>query len=316
MRLKISKHQITLNYNELSNKVLQNVCGPIDDNLLDIEENFNVTISRLGSKIDIKGDFKAVNMAKKAIKLLINTFEKNMHTQDEEVRQSLSNIEQEFGPSLKIKTKKSTIVPSTKNQELFLENLVKCSINFAIGPAGCGKTFLAVAHACQEFEKGSIEKIIFVRPAVEAGEKLGFLPGDLSEKVDPYLQPLYDAANTFLGPLLTNKLIEQNQIEICPLAFMRGRTLKNACVILDEAQNTTIDQMKMFLTRMGYGSKLIITGDVSQTDLKPNIQSGLLHASKCLKNIDDIKFNYLENKDIVRHKLVRSILKAYDKSSS
>lgn len=211
-----------------------------------------------------------------------------------------------------IQTKRKSLVPRTQNQSRYVEALRHNDMVFGIGPAGTGKTYLAVAIGVEMYEKQQVERLIFCRPAVEAGEKLGFLPGDLKEKIDPYLRPIYDALYDFLGFERVEKMIERNEIEIAPLAFMRGRTLSHAYVLLDEAQNTTTAQMKMFLSRMGDGSHMIITGDPSQTDLPAGQQSGLRESIDILGNINEIAWIQFENKDVVRHKLVGKILQAYD----
>jgi len=216
--------------------------------------------------------------------------------------------------SVTIKTSKKHIHVRSGNQQKYVNAIVENDAVFAIGPAGTGKTYLAVARAVEALENSNFKRIVLVRPAVEAGEKLGFLPGDLSEKVDPYLRPIYDALYEFIGFERVNKLIEKNLIEVAPLAFMRGRTLNESFIILDEAQNTTIPQMKMFLTRMGFGSKMVITGDVTQIDLPNPSQSGLTDAIKILSNINNIAFCNFNDSDVVRHKLVQKIVSAYDKS--
>ncbi|MDD3712529.1 MAG: PhoH family protein [Candidatus Izemoplasmatales bacterium] len=204
------------------------------------------------------------------------------------------------------------VFPKTINQKKYLEAIENNAIIFGIGPAGTGKTYLAVLSALKKLKDNQIKKIILTRPAVEAGEKLGFLPGDLKEKIDPYLRPLYDAMYEILGVKLSTEYIEKGIIEIAPLAYMRGRTLENAYVILDEAQNTTINQMKLFLTRLGFGSKMIVTGDITQSDLPPQVQSGLIRASHILKNVDDIKIMYFDELDVVRHPLVQTIIKRFE----
>ena len=216
------------------------------------------------------------------------------------------------GGAVEIKTRKKLVEPRTEAQKAYVEALFKNELAFGIGPAGTGKTYLAVAVGVSMFITGRVDKIILSRPAVEAGERLGFLPGDMKEKVDPYMQPLYDALNDFLPAKQMAKLMEDKAIEIAPLAFMRGRTLANAFVVLDEAQNATSMQMKMFLTRLGEGSRMVITGDRTQIDLPRGVQSGLADAERLLQNIPKISFNYLTSKDVVRHPLVAAIIEAYD----
>ena len=211
-----------------------------------------------------------------------------------------------------IRTKRTSVKPRGKNQQAYVRSIGKCDINFAVGPAGTGKTYLAVACAVEALLEEHVRRILLVRPAVEAGEKLGFLPGDLNQKIDPYLRPLYDALYEMLGFETVNKYIERNIIEVAPLAFMRGRTLNNAYIILDEAQNTTREQMKMFLTRIGFGSTAVITGDATQVDLPHGVHSGLTHVTNILKQVEGIGFTFFQNRDVVRHPLVQRIVEAYD----
>ena len=211
-----------------------------------------------------------------------------------------------------IKTPRVNITARGKNQKEYIENIQKSDLTFGVGPSGTGKTFLAVACAVDDLLKEKIRKIVLVRPAVEAGERLGFLPGDLSSKIDPYLRPLYDALHDMLGAERVNRLVERDIIEIAPLAYMRGRTLREAFIIMDEGQNTTIEQMKMFLTRLGFGSKAVVNGDLSQIDLPKNITSGLRNSIEVLKDVDSIKFTHFGAKDVIRHSLVQEIVQAYD----
>jgi phosphate starvation-inducible PhoH-like protein len=204
------------------------------------------------------------------------------------------------------------VLPNGEHQQDYIKTVNEKVLTFGIGPAGTGKTYLAVASAVQQLVNGEVEKILLVRPAVEAGEKLGFLPGDLSQKIDPYLRPLYDALFEMLGYKETNQLIERNTIEVVPLAFMRGRTLNNSFIILDESQNATVEQMKMFLTRFGFGSKVVVTGDITQIDLPKTVQSGLVHSLEVLKNIKDVGVVEFDSKDVVRHGLVQKIVEAYE----
>jgi phosphate starvation-inducible PhoH-like protein len=217
-----------------------------------------------------------------------------------------------FNTGIELRTRKKPIEPRTEAQKNYVANLFANELNFGIGPAGTGKTYLAVAVGITMFISGGVERIILSRPAVEAGEKLGFLPGDMKEKVDPYMQPIYDALNDFLPTKQAQKLLEEKRIEIAPLAFMRGRTLSNAFVVLDEAQNATTVQMKMFLTRLGEGSRMVITGDRTQVDLPRGVPSGLQEAERILKGIKGVNFNYFTPKDVVRHPLVASIIEAYE----
>ena len=222
------------------------------------------------------------------------------------------NMENIFTSKSPIKTPNIVIIPNGGHQEDYVQTINKKALTFGIGPAGTGKTYLAVACAVQQLVSGEVEKILLVRPAVEAGEKLGFLPGDLSQKIDPYLRPLYDALFEMLGFKETNQFIERNIIEVVPLAFMRGRTLNNSFIILDESQNATVEQMKMFLTRFGFGSKVVVTGDITQIDLPKNTQSGLVHSIDVLKDLSEVGFIKFDSKDVVRHGLVQKIVEAYE----
>ncbi|MCE9927534.1 PhoH family protein, partial [Aeromonas media] len=219
---------------------------------------------------------------------------------------------QPYGKEVTVKTKRGLIKPRSPNQAQYISNIVRHDISFGIGPAGTGKTYLAVAAAVDALERQEIRRILLTRPAVEAGEKLGFLPGDLSQKVDPYLRPLYDALFEMLGFERVEKLMERNIIEVAPLAYMRGRTLNDAFIILDEAQNTTTEQMKMFLTRIGFNSKAVVTGDITQVDLPRSTKSGLRHALEVLQGVDGLSFNFFESKDVVRHPVVARIVQAYE----
>ncbi|MDC0621197.1 PhoH family protein [Candidatus Pseudothioglobus singularis] len=292
---------------------LVNICGSLDKNLENLATNLAVDISNKGADFNIKGDNadKAVSVLQE---LLILSEKKTIDFSDIDLSiKSLSSPNGE-AKSVTIKTSKKHIHIRSDNQQKYVNSIIENDAVFAIGPAGTGKTYLAVARAVEALENSNIKRIVLVRPAVEAGEKLGFLPGDLSEKVDPYLRPIYDALYEFIGFERVNKLIEKHVIEVAPLAFMRGRTLNESYIILDEAQNTTIPQMKMFLTRMGFGSKMVITGDVTQIDLPNPSQSGLTDAIKILQNIDQIAFCHFGAHDVVRHQLVKKIVSAYDKN--
>ena len=292
---------------------LVNICGSLDKNLENLATNLAVDISNKGADFNIKGDNadKAVSVLQE---LLILSEKKTIDFSDIDLSiKSLSSPNGE-AKSVTIKTSKKHIHIRSDNQQKYVNSIIENDAVFAIGPAGTGKTYLAVARAVEALENSNIKRIVLVRPAVEAGEKLGFLPGDLSEKVDPYLRPIYDALYEFIGFERVNKLIEKHVIEVAPLAFMRGRTLNESYIILDEAQNTTIPQMKMFLTRMGFGSKMVITGDVTQIDLPNPSQSGLTDAIKILQNIDQIAFCHFGAHDVVRHQLVKKIVSAYDQN--
>ena len=292
---------------------LVNICGSLDKNLENLATNLAVDISNKGADFNIKGDNadKAISVLQE---LLILSEKKTIDFSDIDLSiKSLSSPNGE-AKSVTIKTSKKHIHIRSDNQQKYVNSIIENDAVFAIGPAGTGKTYLAVARAVEALENSNVKRIVLVRPAVEAGEKLGFLPGDLSEKVDPYLRPIYDALYEFIGFERVNKLIEKHVIEVAPLAFMRGRTLNESYIILDEAQNTTIPQMKMFLTRMGFGSKMVITGDVTQIDLPNPSQSGLTDAIKILQNIDQIAFCHFGAHDVVRHQLVKKIVSAYDKN--
>jgi len=292
---------------------LVNICGSLDKNLENLATNLDVDISNKGADFNIKGDNadKAISVLQE---LLILSEKKTIDFSDIDL--SIKSLSRPNGEakSVTIKTSKKHIHIRSDNQQKYVNSIIENDAVFAIGPAGTGKTYLAVARAVEALENSNVKRIVLVRPAVEAGEKLGFLPGDLSEKVDPYLRPIYDALYEFIGFERVNKLIEKHVIEVAPLAFMRGRTLNESYIILDEAQNTTIPQMKMFLTRMGFGSKMVITGDVTQIDLPNPSQSGLNDAIKILQNIDQIAFCHFGAHDVVRHQLVKKIVSAYDKN--
>ena len=292
---------------------LANICGSLDKNLENIASNLNVTISNKGADFNIKGDNSAEAVSVLQDLLMISD-KKTIDFSDIDLCIKSLNSPNGETQSITIKTSKKHIHIRSNNQQEYVNAIIENDATFAIGPAGTGKTYLAVARAVEALENSNVKRIVLVRPAVEAGEKLGFLPGDLSEKVDPYLRPIYDALYEFIGFERVNKLIEKNVIEVAPLAFMRGRTLNESYIILDEAQNTTIPQMKMFLTRMGFGSKMVITGDITQIDLPNPSQSGLTDAIKILKNIDHIAFCSFNAADVSRHQLVKKIVSAYDKA--
>ncbi|MGY3686219.1 PhoH family protein [Vibrio coralliilyticus] len=308
------------------NRRLANLCGPFDDNIKHLERRLGVEISYRGNFFTIVGKPHTSAAALEIIKTLyVNTAPVRGNIPDiepEEIHLAIKEtgvLEQdtesnlEHGKEVFIKTKKGVIKPRTPNQAQYLVNMVTHDISFGIGPAGTGKTYLAVAAAVDALERQEIRRILLTRPAVEAGEKLGFLPGDLSQKVDPYLRPLYDALFEMLGFEKVEKLIERNVIEVAPLAYMRGRTLNDAFIILDESQNTTVEQMKMFLTRIGFNSRAVITGDVTQIDLPRGAKSGLRHAIEVLNEVDEISFNFFQSDDVVRHPVVARIVNAYEK---
>ena len=307
-----------------SAQILSQLCGQFDCHLRQIEQRLDMQIIRRGADFSFDGDSIATASAINILKSLLHDIEQGQNISPDTVHltiQEFSQIEVDSdhglddNPSLShIKTKKGTIKPRGRNQQAYVRAVLTHDINFGIGPAGTGKTYLAVACAVQAILNDEVERILLVRPAVEAGEKLGFLPGDLSQKVDPYLRPLYDALYEMFGFETVDKLIERNIIEVAPLAYMRGRTLNNSFIILDESQNTTREQMKMFLTRIGFGSTAVINGDPSQIDLPRGQPSGLSHAIKVLEGVKGISFTYFTSKDVVRHPLVQRIVDAYDKA--
>ena len=295
--------------------------GELNGNLKLIEKTFSVKIFHKGDKINVTGNEKDIKHASDAILDLYNLTKKNIEISKETVHltiQSHLNLslvkvgnEKANISEIQIKTPKKIIRPRGKNQQDYIKNINKYELNFGIGPAGTGKTYLAVAAAVDAFLNDKVQRIILIRPAVEAGEKLGFLPGDLSQKVDPYLRPLYDALYEMLGIERVTKLIEKEAIEVAPLAYLRGRTLNNSFIIMDESQNTTVDQMKMVLTRMGYGSHAVINGDLTQVDLPKHINSGLEHVIQVLEKTSGIGMTHFSSQDVVRHPLVRKIVDAY-----
>ena len=305
---------------------INRLCGPTNSTLKQIEEALEIKISNRGSKFKVRGDSPNTSAAEAVIKGLYEKLEKKTVVPPEEIHLYLREVMNQNSSTdasgnqgdekITLKTPKTLVSPKGKNQQKYLEVISNKELVFGIGPAGTGKTYLAVAAAVNELITGKVEKVVVTRPAVEAGEKLGFLPGDLSQKVDPYLRPLYDALFQTLGFKETNKLIENNIIEIAPLAFMRGRTLNKSFIILDEGQNTTPEQMKMFLTRFGYGSKVIVTGDLTQIDLPKDITSGLIHALDILRELKDVGLVRFSSKDVARHSLVQKIVEAYENFKS
>ena len=286
--------------------------GELNENLKFIEKTFNVKIFQNGNQIKIQGSKKDITLSEDALKRLYATAGQGIEITKETLHLCIQDLNMEKDShEIVIKTPKKSIIPRSRNQKIFLNNITNNEINFGIGPAGTGKTYLAVAAAVDALLKEKVDRIILIRPAVEAGEKLGFLPGDLSQKVDPYLRPLYDALYEMLGIEKTEKFLIRGIIEIAPLAYMRGRTLNNSFIIVDESQNTTKEQMKMILTRMGFGSNLVINGDLTQVDLPKNIKSGLSHAIEVINGTDGIGFTTFESVDVVRHPLVKKIIDAY-----
>lgn len=305
------------------NKRLSSLCGPFDDNLKLIERRLGVEISYRSNAFKIVGSSQQANGVAELLKLLyietqplkgqVPSLEnEQVHLAIQEAK-CLERAEAgHYGKEVHIKTKRGVIKPRNPNQSQYVANIINHDITFGVGPAGTGKTYLAVACAVDALERQEIRRILLTRPAVEAGEKLGFLPGDLSQKVDPYLRPLYDALFEMLGFEKVEKLIERNVIEVAPLAYMRGRTLNDAFIILDESQNTTVEQMKMFLTRIGFNSKAVITGDITQVDLPRGVRSGLRHSIDVLNEVQDISINLFSANDVVRHPVVARIVMAYE----
>jgi phosphate starvation-inducible protein PhoH and related proteins len=293
---------------------MSHLCGPLDAHIRTIETALQVKVAHRFEQFRVEGP-KA--QAQRAMEVIQALYERaRTPIAPEQVQLMLSGetaLPDADGHTLVVQTRRGEVRGRTTNQQRYLAHMATHDITFGIGPAGTGKTYLAVACAVDALERSAVQKIVLTRPAVEAGERLGFLPGDLAQKVDPYLRPLYDALYDLMGPDKVHKAFERQQIEIAPLAFMRGRTLNHAFVILDEAQNTTPEQMKMFLTRIGFGSKAVVTGDVSQIDLPRTQLSGLIDAERVLKRVKGIAFNRLTSADVVRHPLVARIVDAYDK---
>ena len=300
------------------NARLANLCGPFDEHLRQVELRLGVEIDHRGNIFRVIGEETAAIAGEKVLRSLYQATENesltgaaiNLHLAESGVDALVSDSD--GTQEVTIKVKRGVIKGRGPNQARYLHAIATHDINFGVGPAGTGKTYLAVASAVEALEANRVQRVLLVRPAVEAGEKLGFLPGDLSQKVDPYLRPLYDALYEMLGFEKVAKLIERNVIEIAPLAYMRGRTLNDSFVILDEAQNTTVEQMKMFLTRIGFGTVAVITGDVTQVDLPRHVRSGLRHAIEVLRGVDGISFTFYTSRDVVRHPLVAKIVRAYE----
>lgn len=320
---KLKKRSSSIHFGD--NSLLPQLFGEHDKHLLKIEDKLAITVSARGNVVSISGDSANVEQAEKVLESLYKKLEKGMEISMSDVEAAIRMVAPDakeekhgghtaalFDEQIMVQTLKKIITPYSNHQKKYIKELFKKDMVFAIGPAGTGKTYLAVAVAVSLFLDHRFERIVLVRPAVEAGEKIGFLPGDMKDKVDPYMQPLYDALYDMMPGEKVQKHIENRIIEIAPLAFMRGRTLKNAFIILDEAQNATPTQMKMFLTRMGEGSKMAITGDLTQIDLPASVPSGLEDAVKRLSSIEDIGFITFDNADIVRHSLVSKIVNAYD----
>ncbi len=320
----------------VDNRKLATLCGSLDANLRQIEATLEVSIARRGEKFSISGEREKIDLAARALNKFYARANRGLSLED--VQLGLLELSRERGANgpagqrparaavavedpenapdnIALSTRRPDLRARTDRQAQYIQQMQTHDITFGVGPAGTGKTYLAVACAVDAFERDQVKRILLTRPTVEAGERLGFLPGDLSQKVDPYLRPLYDALYDLLGFDKVQRMFDRNQIEIAPLAFMRGRTLNHSFIILDEAQNTTPEQMKMFLTRIGFGSKAVITGDVTQVDLRHGAQSGLIDARNVLHGIRDIGFTIFQANDVVRHPLVQSIVTAYEAHS-
>jgi phosphate starvation-inducible PhoH-like protein len=309
---------------ELPPQGLKTLFGVQDQNIKYLETLLDLSIGARGNELLVDGDPQNIQTAEQILKDFAELFDQGNTFTDKELRDAFKQIVEDKAYSLKDyftrarfnPSGKKAVAPKTANQRRYIEAIQDKDLTFGIGPAGTGKSFLAVALAVQSLFSKQVDRIILTRPAVEAGEKLGFLPGDLQDKVDPYLRPLYDALFDLVDNERVTKMLEKRIIEIAPLAFMRGRTLNNAFIILDEAQNTTGEQMKMFLTRIGFGSKVVVTGDITQVDLPRGQRSGLREAERVLQDIEEIEFVYFTDKDVVRHKLVQLIVRAYENQTS
>jgi len=315
----MTTHTLSLTLMPDNAQRLSNLCGRLNEHIHQIESFLSLSIQQRGNIFQLSGNESATADGSHVLESLYQaTSQGNLlnpslvHLALQETLPSDSDENANEFEQLLIKTPKSSVKPRGKHQCDYVRSIHQHDINFGIGPAGTGKTYLAVACAVEALLKEEVSRVLLVRPAVEAGEKLGFLPGDLAQKIDPYLRPLYDALYEMLGFEKVSRLIEKSVIEVAPLAYMRGRTLNNSFIILDESQNTTCSQMKMFLTRIGFGSTAVITGDVTQIDLPKGERSGLIHVSKVLEGINEIGFTYFEAKDVVRHRLVQRIVEAYD----
>jgi len=301
------------------NERLRNVCGQLDEHLRQVERRLGIEISNRGNSFELLGEPAAIAAGREVLQGLyrataeedLSPARVHLFLQESGVDALLDDAAEV--PETVIKTRRGLVRPRGPNQAQYIHKVMTYDINFGVGPAGTGKTYLAVACAVDALERDQIRRILLVRPAVEAGERLGFLPGDLAQKIDPYLRPLYDALYEMLGFERVHKLIERNVIEVAPLAYMRGRTLNEAFIILDEAQNPTTEQMKMFLTRLGFGSTAVITGDVTQIDLPRGQKSGLRQATEVLRKVDGISFTFFNARDVVRHALVQKVVQAYDR---
>jgi len=311
---------LTLELEPSDNERLANLCGHLDDHLRLIEKRLGISIAGRGNVFSVQGQTDAVQAGRRVLRKLYRQTEREILTPAlVNLQLQQSGLDEQGGDAdqeVVIRTRRGLIRGRGPNQKRYLERIAKSDVNFGVGPAGTGKTFLAVACAVDALENDRVQRIVLVRPAVEAGERLGFLPGDLAQKVDPYLRPLHDALYEMLGFERAARLADRTVIEVAPLAYMRGRTLNDAFVILDEAQNTTSEQMKMFLTRIGFGSKAVITGDMTQIDLPSNVTSGLRQAIGLLRDVDGISQTFFDSRDVVRHPIVRRIVEAYERADN
>lgn len=308
---------VDLDLSPADNERLANLCGPLDEHLRLIERRLAVQIHNRGAFFQIEGAQAATRAARRVLEALYADSAKQALAAEDvhlalQEQPAAREVESANDSDVVIRTRHGAIRARSPHQQQYLRMIRDNDLNFGIGPAGTGKTYLAVASAVHALEAEEVQRLVLVRPAVEAGERLGFLPGDMAQKIDPYLRPLYDALYEMLGFERVAKLIERHVIEVAPLAFMRGRTLNDAFIILDEAQNTTTEQMKMFLTRIGFGSTAVVTGDVTQVDLPRHERSGLRHCEEVLREVDGIGFCFFDNRDVVRHPLVQRIVKAYE----
>ncbi len=308
----------------VDNRILANLCGQFDEHLRQIERRLGVQISNRGNRFRVIGPGSASRAGARVLRELyqiagserLDPQRVHMCLQESSLNEPEAQVDRGEGGKNRevdvVHTRRLTIRPRGPHQRAYISGIRECDLNFGIGPAGTGKTYLAVASAVEALEQERVRRIVLVRPAVEAGERLGFLPGDMSQKVDPYLRPMYDALYEMLGFDRVAKLVDRNVIEIAPLAFMRGRTLNESFIICDEAQNTSVEQMKMFLTRMGFGSRAVVTGDVTQIDLPRHQTSGLRHVMRVLDGVPGVRFTFFDSRDVVRHTLVQRIVEAYD----
>lgn len=317
-----SVHSIDITLDPADNQRLANLCGQFDEHLRIIERRMGVEINNRGNNFRIIGKKKSVEETEEILRELYLESDKNaltpeiinLHLHDTATVQLVKPKKLRSGEEVIIQTKRGQVRGRGPSQQHYLRSIADYDISFGVGPAGTGKTYLAVASAVEALERDEVRRLILTRPAVESGERLGFLPGDLAQKIDPYLRPLYDALYEMLGFEKVARLMERNVIEVAPLAYMRGRSLNESFIILDEAQNTTVEQMKMFLTRIGFGSKVVVTGDVTQIDLPRGQQSGLRQVIDVLSDVDGLSFSFFTPKDVVRHPLVQRIVEAYDKN--